>query len=172
MSHKGKLFLIFSLFLLPVFGCTTGNVHAPAKLSGKITYAGNSVTAGTLLFYTGDSGVYPAVINSDGTYSATDLPAGDLVVTIETESANPNVKKQEYKGGAGGGGMYPGGKAPAGGAGDHKGPGAQNSPKPENAPQGGGPYVKIPSKYSDKNKSGLTVKLSAGKNTQDFDLKD
>jgi hypothetical protein len=142
-------------------------------LSGKITYGGNAVTAGSLMFYTANSGVYPAVISSDGTYSATDLPAGDLVVTIETESANPNVKKVDYKGGAGpGAGMYPGAPKPGAGAGP-KGGGQPVSPAGEGSPQvSAGPYVKIPAKYSDKNKSGLTVKLSPGKNTQDFDLKD
>jgi hypothetical protein len=86
------------------------------------------------------------------------MPAEDYIVTIETESMNTERAAQHY-----GGGkedpqkkyreqMEKMGKAPS-----------QNKQ---------GSYVKIPSKYSDKAKSGLTAKLSKGKNTQNFDLMD
>jgi hypothetical protein len=91
----------------------------------------------------------PIALAPDGTYSATDLPIGDAVVTVETESINPEKKKMAYGGGRGG-----------------------MSPAPENAQKSAGTYVKIPAKYADSTKTTLTVTLARGKQVKDLDLTD
>lgn len=135
-------------------GCgSSGNPNAPAKLSGKVAYKSAPVTAGTVTIHPTDGSAYPVPISPDGTYSGFDLPAGDVVITIETETANK--KKVTY--GAGQGGDK----------------GKTFSPVPEGANAvAAGAYVKIPAKYADKASSGLTLKLERGQNKKDFDLTD
>jgi hypothetical protein len=149
--------LLLPLFLVIASGCNKGNPNAPAELHGTVTYKGSPVTAGYVTFYApNDSGVYSIPIKPDGTYSQTDVPAGDMTITVETESANPNKKKpSEYGGGRGG---------------------AQTvSPKPDNAGAGSSPagdYVKIPAKYADRKKSGLSYTVTNGKQKHDIELTD
>ncbi|HZT79836.1 MAG TPA: hypothetical protein VFA26_06430, partial [Gemmataceae bacterium] len=124
----------------------------------------------TIRFYPKDGGMYTAVIRPDGKYEAPDLPVGEMAVTIETESANPNRKTPDYNSPGGGGmGMY--GKA-GGGAPQQKDRAMKMSPIPEGAPKAEGAYVKIPAKYADKSTSGLSVTLNKGKQTKDFALTD
>jgi len=143
----------------------------PAKLSGKVTYKGEPLGGGTMAFYTADGQVISTDIRSDGTYVSTNLPEGTLTVTIETESVNPNKSQPEYRSpGAGPAAMHRGPTAPPGAP---KG-GAPKSPIPDSAPVTASPstYVKIPAKYSDKTKSGLTITLKKGDQKHDFDLTD
>ena len=147
-------------------GCKKENPNAPAKLSGKVTYNGNLVTGGTVTFHPKEGAPFQVAIGADGTYRAVDIPVGEAAVSIETESINPNAKRPEYKGG-GRGGLY--GKmspAPAGG-----GKGPSKSPTRDGA-EAGGEYVKIPAKYADPAKSGLSVKLERGEQTKNFELTD
>jgi hypothetical protein len=160
---KGRLFLVLPLILALVSGCVK-NPNAPAQVSGTVTYNGQPLKGGMLTLHSKDAGVYSAGIRSDGTYSATDLPAGEMVVTVETESVNPNKKTPQYGGGRG---------APP-----PKGAGPQPY-KPPGAPADAGTkgpdpaeYVKIPAKYADPKKSGLTVTLSQGRQTHNFELTD
>lgn len=152
----GRLLLTLPLFLVLACGCQKAS-NAPARLSGKVTHKGDPVMGGQMMFYTKDAGSYPATIGADGTYSVTDLPAGELTVTIETESLNPKGKidPKDYGGGKAGGKKMTMGPVPEGFATGNR-----------------GQYVKIPPKYADKNKSGLTITLVAGAQTHDFDLPD
>ena len=160
MCITRRLSLLLPFGLLVVLGCgeTKGTV---ARLSGSVKYKGTPVTAGTIIFTvkgegSDPAGTYPVPITPDGTYSASQLPAGELRVSIETESANPkNRRSSEQYGGGRGKDMM------------------KRSPAPEGvgtAPKGA--YVKIPDKYKDPKTSGLTVTLTNGKNTKDFDLTD
>jgi hypothetical protein len=149
--------LLCPLFLVFVAGCpSSGNPNAPVKLTGEITYKNQKVGVGTITFYT-DTGVYPFPIQPDGTYNATDLPKGEVLVAIETESANSGqasvaqYAKDRSKGMKDRGMISPG-------------------PKDRQNPTGG--YVKIPDKYNNKNRSGLKVNLTGGKQTYNFDLVD
>jgi len=142
-------------------GCGT-NTNTPASVSGKVTYKGQLVTAGMLTYHMKEGGTYTRGISADGTYKIPDLPAGEAVVVIETESANPAKKKDEYKGGSGKfkGAAPPGGKA------------LQSSPPPEGVTGGGGggAYVEIPQKYGSAKTSPLRTTLQTGSQTRDFDL--
>ena len=165
-----RLIAICLVFVLS--GCSR-NPNAPAKVSGKVTHNGNKVTAGTVTFSSNDRGSYTAVIKSDGTYETADLPLGDYMVSIETESANPDLKQKEYKGGGpdATGGKY--GKFGGGGMKQkERDTAAGSSPRPDDAPATQGSYTKIPAKYNDPAQSGLTISLSKGSNKKDFALTD
>jgi hypothetical protein len=165
MITKRRLILAMSLLVLFGFGCTES--PSPSKLSGTITYKGNPVTGGNMGLYAKDGGFYPVAINADGTYAAADLPAGESVVTIETESLNPAKRGNATYGGARAKGQQTSspmpGKMPGGGGGDAAAGTAEVA---------SGVYVKIPVKYSKKDTSGLTLNLTKGVNQKDFDLTD
>jgi hypothetical protein len=157
MTIKGRLFPTLPLLVFLVVGCT--ETSTPSKLSGTVKYRGNPVTAGTISLTAKEGGVYTIAINSDGTYAGADLPAGELAVAIETETANPkNRRSPDQYGGTRGKGQT---SSPAPG----------NTPGAENA-SAAGAYVKIPSKYAKKETSGLSVTVNKGANTKDFELKD
>jgi hypothetical protein len=162
MTTKTKCFLLLPLFLVFVSGCASSSTAA--RVSGRVTYKGNPVTAGTVTFHAKEGGILTCAIKSDGTYSRTDLSPGEMAVSVETESANTNRKVPESAyGGARGRAMSQGkdsGKASS-----------MLSPAPSGfKPAETGVYVKIPPKYADKNTSGLAVTLTRGKNTKDFEL--
>lgn len=164
--------LLFLLSLGLTLGCGSKK-SAPAQLSGTVTYKGAAVTGGILAFHS-DVGAYTAVINADGTYTVTDLPEGEVVVTVDTENLNPERKIPEYNEKSGGavGAKY--GKSAQPAAPSQGGKTKQEtSPVPEGAPKTEvGQYVKIPLTYSDKTKSSLKVTLQAGKQQHNFELKD
>jgi len=156
---------------LVVIGCTPTNPNAPARVTGRVTYNGSPVTGGSITFHPKDGGApFTVGIAADGNYSAFDVRDGDMTVTVETESINPNKKMQEYKGGSasGPGKMY--GKV-SGGGGAPGGKGAPLSPTPEGASVAT-QYMKIPDKYKDAATSGLTVTLKKGEQKHDFPLTD
>ena len=153
MTTKARLFLASPLFLSLALGCGSGNVNTSANVSGKVTYHDQPVTNGIVTFQPKDGGpLLTCPIAPDGTYTASNLPVGDMVATIETESVNPANPKPVY------------------------GPKDANptSPMPSGGASGGpvGAYVKIPAKYNDLKKPLLPVTLTAGKQTKDFPLTD
>jgi hypothetical protein len=163
MTTKGRLvLLVLPLALLMLTGCGPTR-RAASKLSGKVTYKGAPVTAGTVQLHDPEGGVYSMPINHDGTYSGTDLPAGEMAVVIETESARLSRSMGEY----------------GGGRGKEKGQGDKRtgvmSPMPEGVQPGATPagkYMRIPAKYAKKETSGMTLNMGKGSNTKDFDLTD
>jgi len=159
MTRTAPLFLALPLFLAVVSGCNDS--ATPATVSGKITYKGETVPSGSLTFHTEQGGIFSYSLK-DGEYFGTDLPAGEYVVTVETESANPNPNLPKM--------AQPGGKG--------KDPAADYKKKMEEmgkvpaTPGNAGPYVKIPSRYDSKKTSPLKVTVTRGKNTNDFALTD
>ena len=158
----------FGLLAATLVGCGGGVANAPANVSGKVTYKGAPVTGGVVGFFAkgAEGGGYSATINPDGTFRASNVAAGEITVTVETETLNPNIKQTAYTGGAtkgpGGGG------APAGGAPKKM----ASSPRPGNAAKSEAVYVKIPGKYAKKDTTTLNANLKAGSNTLDLDLAD
>jgi len=143
------------LFLVLAFGCGKKNPNAAASVSGTVKYKGTALPGGTLAFnQSGKTGSYTANIAPDGTYGVADIPSGDMVVTVETESVKPKQAK-----GAMAAKMS-----------------KMMSPIPDSvkaAPPPKGEYVKIPLKYSDPKSSPLKVTLKDGKNDNtNFDLTD
>jgi len=137
--------------LLAVLGCSGGSTVN--VLEGRITYKGADVTGGTINFYPASGGPIPGFIKPDGTYVASDVPPGEVTVTIETESVKNTGKPT----------MPAGGKAP---------PGGDAGKYPGGAIQGAGAYVRIPLKYGDRKQSPLKFDVGKGKIAKDFELID
>jgi hypothetical protein len=158
MTYR-RLSFIAPLFLVLLLGCNKANPNAPASVKGRVKYQGNLVTAGTVIFHPSEGGAFfRCIIKPDGTYSQTDLTTGEMVVTIETDSADKDRKMPTYGGGRG----KPGQGQPQ----------QVQSPVQQGAQQGGGEYVRIPKKYAKKELSNLTRKVEKGENTFDFELTD
>jgi hypothetical protein len=157
-----RMLLVSPFLFLLASGCGTSKTGA-SSVSGKITYNGQKVTAGNVTLYPKEGAPVPVGIQSDGTYTSTDMIPGEYTVTVETESARPH-EAPVYGGGRGG--------APAKGEGGMQ-PGAGGmSPRPKDAQQSTGTYTKIPDKYSKKETSGLKTTVGKGKNTYDIPLTD
>jgi hypothetical protein len=161
MAPMSRYFLALPLLLVVISGCTSS--RTPCSASGKVTYKGAPVTGGTIAFHRmgeEEKGSLGFSIKPDGTYEAVGLQPKEYAVTIETESINQNRPKQVYGGGK-----------------NQEGQDAYRKKMQEQGKAPGitaaqGTYVKIPPKYSDESKSGLTVKLKNGKNDLNFDLAD
>jgi hypothetical protein len=158
MIFQQRLLLVCPLFLVLACGCgTTGS--APASVHGKVTYNGQPVKGGTVTFI--GSGTYQLPIDKDGNYAGRDLPIGDLVVTVETESAKPkeNGQKQRYVGGQGQDAMK----------------GAETMQKMlkkggQAVSQPRGEYVKIPRRYSNPKETPLKFNVTKGDQKIDLEL--
>ena len=168
MSKYLSAFSFLSFTVVALVGCGGGVANAPANVSGKVTYKGAPVTGGVVGFFApgAEGGGYSATINPDGTYRASNVAAGEVAVTVETETLNPNIKQTAYTGGTGKG--PGGGGGPAGGAPKKM----SSSPRPGNAAKSEAVYVKIPGKYAKKDTTTLKANLKAGNNTVDLDLAD
>jgi hypothetical protein len=141
---------------LALLGCNKGNVNAPARVSGKLTYKNQPIKAGMMFLHTPDGSKYPAQISSDGTYSATDIPAGELIVTVSTDHLSPSQKAPQ-------------------GAEAARRMKAQSSQMQQPAGPVEKPsdhYTKIPDKYSNPKTSPITLDLKPGRQVQDIDLTD
>ena len=151
------LFLVFVLAL----GCSKNNpVVSGGMLNGKISYKGSPVTGGTVKFHGKDKDSVNVQIQPDGSYTVNGVPVGDMVVTIDTESINPDAKLL-----------------------------TENKDRKENKSitdknfimkkigvtaktVAAAVYVKIPAKYASPKTSDLKVTVAEGTQTQNFDLKD
>jgi hypothetical protein len=165
MTSPSRVLLLLPLLLLLASGCS--HSRTPSKVSGKVTYKGQPVPGGTVSFHRqgeDKSGVYTFVLSSEGTYTGTDLPAEEMLVTIETESVNPKQATSTY-GPAGQGGK--GGMS----ADDMRKKMMERGAVPKTAEKSG-QYVEIPKKYGDKTSSPLKKTLTSGTNEFNFDLTD
>jgi hypothetical protein len=122
-----------------------------------VDYNGAPVPGGNISFHTEKGPAYTSSIGRDGTYEIVDLPAGLMVVSVETETANPNKKSIAY-GGTKGSKMYAERMAAEGRGGAAK--------QPAEA------YRKIPGKYANPKTSPLSVTLEAGRQVHNFVLAD
>lgn len=143
--------------LAMTLGCGSKNVLAPATISGGVSFKGKTLTGGSVSFYTSTGTPYSASIALDGTYSLADLPVGEMVVCVETESINPDLKASTS------------GDANRRLAmmGQRKGPQGQGGPVASgNEPK----YMKIPEKYAKQKTSPLTYTVKNGRQVYNIDL--
>ncbi len=97
MTRMSRFLWSMPLFVVLALGCSHSKM--PSSVHGKVTYKGQPVTAGTITFHRvgqDQSGVYAYPLLADGTYSGAGMPLEEMVVTIDTESANPKRKKPVY----------------------------------------------------------------------------
>jgi hypothetical protein len=156
-----RLLTCASLFLaLLLLGCSKGNPGAPAKIEGSVTYQGQPVKGGTVQFVTPEGTAYSTQIGGDGTYSISDVPDGELVITVETESVNPDKKTT------------------AAGKDAEKRMKMTQQPPPEGRGGGATPaekvaqYRKIPDKYGKAQTSPRTVNARSGRQVHNIELTD
>lgn len=158
MSRRALLSVMLGLSLFVVtVGCGSKNVLAPANISGGVSYKGNTLTGGSISFFTSTDTPYSAAIGLDGTYALADLPVGEMVICVETESINP-VHKAATGGDA---------NRRMSMMGERKGPQGQGGPVASgNEPK----YMKIPDKYSKKKTSPLTYTVKNGRQVYNIEL--
>lgn len=135
--------LLASVLLLS--GCGGGGKKKETSASGKVTYNGQIVSGGSIALVAADGKGQPLKmpLNSNGTFTITQPPEGEMKVVIETES----VKGQT-------------GAPP---------PGMEKADLSKlNLPK----YVKIPSSYGDANTTPLRWTIQKGENKKDFELTD
>jgi hypothetical protein len=160
-AKREAAFISVVLSILVVSGCGGGST-----VTGKVSYKGNPVRAGNVIFMDGGGQVYRTDISDDGTYTLVKVPPGTYRI-----------------------GVRPGGKTGAPmPSGPRQGP-------PKDAKMGGPPkdvqvgeglktsanmgpkegasdkFVPIPDNLQDPEKSGLSVTVGSGRQTHDIDLK-
>src|SRR5262249_46711285 len=118
----------------------------------------------SITFHLETGGIISHALSEEG-YTLAELPEGPVTVTIETETANPDAKKATANYNA------PGQKG-ADNPTDAYRKRMQEMGKVPEGPTNTGVYVKIPDKYSKKDKSPLKVTLAKGNNEFNFDLTD
>jgi hypothetical protein len=153
MMHlrAASLALTVAAATLLVSGCGKSG----STVSGKVTYKGASLTAGTVYFTKGDKDATPKSggIEKDGTYKVEELQPGDYKVYVITP-----------KGGSGSVGIpmgMPGGKQD----------GSEGMKSMKGGTTGAAvPVVEVPEKYGKPDSSGLSTTVKGGKNTYDITL--
>jgi hypothetical protein len=131
--------------LLSLCGCEprTGDIL------GRVTYRGQPLPYGTVLFYCSDQQIISRLIAPDGTYEAGGIPTGPARIAIRTYPPIP-----------------PGFQIP------QKLPPSRDAPRLGRAPtnEGAHQHVKIPGKYSNPDDSGLILEVAEGQQTFNIDL--
>jgi hypothetical protein len=169
------------LVLLAAFGC--GGSHGKGTVSGTVTLDGQPLPAGKIAFVPAQGAGVSADIKEDGTYTATDVPAGEIKVIVETASLKPIVDQAKGAGAKGGPAKYASGSS--GGPGATTTPDANMSPEAkaffekqqktvaegrERAKELAARYRAIPTKYADPGTSGLSLTVKSGENKYDVPL--
>jgi len=171
--RKVQLGLFGTLAFVLVAGCTGGRTQTLGKISGKVTYKGQPVKAGNVVFHSDSEGNFSGPLLIDGTYEVADVPPGAMTVTIENEFLNPDKKAPAYPGRG-----MPGGQ---GGKAEKMDNQRMAAEKANMTPGGFGPmsredmlarYVKLPAKYTDPKTSDLKITITAGRQSKDFELAD
>ena len=111
-------------------------------VSGTVTYKKELLTTGEVSFIAADGKSRSGLIGSDGRYEVIDPPMGDVTIVVV-------AKKAEGKAG-------------------------KNNPLAGNPASGGSATLRslIPARYGDPRTSGLTFRVTGGRQTKDIDLGD
>ena len=162
MTHTKFLAAVVVLSSVALLGCSKKNSSSAARVSGSLTYNGQPIKGGVMYFHDSEGKAYAAKISPDGTYSASDIPVGELIVTVDTDPLNPGRAN-----------------APKGPTAEARMKMDQSMSRRPDAPSGGTPppspadlYIKIPAKYANAKTSPLTVTLDSGRNVKDINLTD
>jgi hypothetical protein len=140
------------LLALAAAGCASGTVR------GKVSYKGQTVGGGTVVFTVPGKGSIRSEIAEDGSYTISKCPTGTARVTVETASAQP-TQIRDPRAGPNAGRMPPQGAVPEGVDASLY----QGGPKK-------GKYVPIPDKYNDPARSGLEYTIQGGSQEINIDL--
>jgi hypothetical protein len=149
MNSYRILPIVVPVLLVALAGCGGDN---RARVSGKVTYQDKPLPGGTVVFVTEDNGKQDrAPIQPDGTYSAANVPMGNLRVGVEpaTKGAIGNMPIDAAKP-----------VIPA------------DSPAAKVYGQSGAAYVDIPENLRNPATSNITLKVEKSAQTFDITLKD
>jgi hypothetical protein len=144
-----RLFVLLPILFLASLGC--GGEPA-GKVSGKVTYKNQVVPGGEVIFSNENSSrIARATIQPDGTYSATRVPYGKVLVGVRPVPKGASALMPK---------------------------GAKKPTLPEDAPvagvyaQKGADFVDIPAALRDPFTSKIVVMIDSEEKTFDIDLKD
>jgi hypothetical protein len=144
---------LFLLVALSGCGSSTGTV------TGKVSYKGEALRRGNVLFVAAGGWTGSALINEDGTYRIANLPPGSFKLAVEP-AGGPT------QGGRGRSGPPRGKWGPPKDAAVPEGFKGADHDVPANAAS-----VNVPAKYAKVETSELTCEVKRGKQTHDIDLK-
>jgi len=128
---------------LGVVGCGS----SAGTVSGKVTYQGSALKGGRVTFIPAKGQSVTAEIGEDGSYTISNVPAGEAKITVETKYLAKRASLPAYK--------------PPPGA-----PGGYKPPNPEDSARR---YTPIPDSYAEAATSDLTYAVKAGR--QDHEIK-
>jgi hypothetical protein len=141
MRHGRPGFVLAGLCAVGLLvGCSDGK---RLTLEGNVSYKGEPVTAGTVRIHGPGEHLATAVIQPDGTFIVSDVPSGEVRVSVE-EDPTP-AKLRRMAGAPQGGNPIPG--LPA-----------------------AGKFTPIPPKYRDPSTSGLVFTITAAMKRLDLKL--
>jgi hypothetical protein len=135
-------------------GCSSSQ----GTITGKITYQGKPLPAGTVTFVPTQGGHAVTSEIQDGEYKVTKVPVGLVKIAVTTPSQAPSPQFLETK------------MALPADLLEKAQPG-KSAESPAKAPKAKKP-VPIPTKFSDPDKSGLTYTVKRGPQVFDIDLPD
>ncbi len=137
--------------LLLLVGC--GGQSKKGGLSGTIKYKGQPVNGATLTLYpaSGAGEGIPIIVAQDGTFSSTDIPAGDYKVVVEPSAGSAGTPSLK------------------GVAADKQ---AEAQRKLQQAEGGSAPTIPFPDKYKQPTTTDLRITVAKGQQKQDLELKD
>jgi hypothetical protein len=136
-------------------GASTGTV------SGKVTYQGETLGGGSVLFVSPGKKTVSAPIGPDGTYTIVGIPAGPVQIAVETKSAMPPDAKQQAGMAATRPTIPPDANLP---------PSAKEMYQNSTA-AAAAKYVEIPEELGDPDKSNLTLTVTGGNQDYNIELK-
>jgi hypothetical protein len=137
-----------SLCAFTLCGCSGGGVGV---VSGKVTFNNKSLAMGQVIVVGVDSMPYYGIIEDDGTYKVTGVPAGPAKVAVSSTDPR-NTGRASRPAPDGGGPPRPG----------------MGNGTPLGDPK---KWFPIPEKYLDFNASGITLTVERGENPFNIDLK-
>ena len=132
------------LLAVTVVGCGPAN----PTVSGVVTFRGQPLPSGTVLFHVADGRVEHSALGPDGHYTIANAPLGPVRITVQSHPAAPAGLPSR------------GGPPPA----------APKELEPTAKEQRDVRYGRIPTRYGSAEQSGLTYTVTAGSQTHDIGL--
>jgi len=120
-----------------------------ATLSGTVSFKGQPLPSGTILFHAPDGRVEHSLITEEGHYMIDNAPLGAVRITVQAHAPAPS-------------GIPSRGKPPSV---------ALPEPPRQAKDPSDGKFIHNPAKYLDPAKSGLTYMVLAGEQTHDIELR-